>query len=613
MSQKNRGRGPGPGPGPHGMMPGAKAKDFKGSVIKLIEYIGKYKWAMLVVFILAVCSTILMLWGPKILGNATDELFTGVMSSIMGSGGVDFGHIAEIMATLITLYVISATLSYIQGFMMSGITAKLTFRMRNDIGSKIHRLPLSFYDNVTHGEILSRITNDVDTISQTLSQNLTQIISSLTSLIGILFMMFSISWQLTLVALCALPITFISISSIMKRSQTQFIGQQKYLGSLNGHIEEMLGTHNVMKAFNGEDASTKIMDGHNKDLYASAWKANFLSSLMMPITIFIGNISYIVVCIMGGYYSVSGVMTIGGIQSFIQYMRQFTQPIAQIANISNVLQQTAAAAERVFEFLDEAEESPDGTDTASLPVSDESVAFNSVSFGYKPDTTIIHNFSTAINPGQKIAIVGPTGAGKTTIVKLLMRFYDVDKGSISIGGNDIRSYRRGELRSIFGMVLQDTWLFNGSIADNIRYGKLNASDEEVRRAAKAAQADHFIRTLPGSYDMIINEEADNISQGQKQLLTIARAILADADILILDEATSSVDTRTEQLIQKAMDHLMLGRTSFIIAHRLSTIRNADLILVMRDGDIVEQGTHDELIGKDSFYAELYNSQFERAV
>lgn len=624
MPQQRQHFGPGGGgPMGRGMMPGDKAKDFKGTILKLAGYLGKYKWTILIVWTLAIASTVFSILGPKILGGATDELFTGLMAKISGTGDINFDKIASIMLSLVALYCFSALLSYLQGFVMSSVTAKVTRRLRSDINGKIHKLPLKFFDTTTHGEVLSRITNDVDTINQTLNQSMTQIITSLTSLIGIIVMMLSISWQLTLFALVMLPLSLFAVIFVVKKSQKHFVNQQKFLGKVNGHVEEMFGSHVVVKAFNGEEDSEKTFGGYNEALYHSAWKANFLSGLMMPITGFIGNLSYVAVCMLGGYYAANGTLTVGGIQSFIQYMRSFTQPISQIANISNVLQQTAAAAERVFEFLGQNEEVKEPENALSVNRSNEAdtktsvrlsggVRFENVSFGYDSEKTIIHGFSADIKPGQKVAIVGPTGAGKTTMVKLLMRFYDVNGGRITLDNHDIRDFKRNELRSLFGMVLQDTWLFNGTIADNIRYGKLDASDTEVRRAAKAAQVDHFVRALPDGYNMVLNEEADNISQGQKQLLTIARAILADPEILILDEATSSVDTRTEVLIQKAMDNLMKNRTSFVIAHRLSTIRNADLILVMRDGDIVEQGSHEELIAKKGFYAELYNSQFENA-
>lgn len=619
-------QGPMGGPMGPGMMmgPGQKAKDFKGTMKKLIGYLGKYRLTILVVWALAVISTIFTIIGPKILGKATDELFTGIMSKIAGTGNVDFAKIGSIILWLVGIYVVSAIFSYLQGFVMSSVSMKVTYNLRNDINEKIHKLPFRYFDKTTHGEVLSRITNDVDTISQTMNQSLTQIITSITALIGITVMMFTISWQLTLVALCILPLTMVFIIGIVKKSQKHFADQQKYLGNVNGHIEEMFGSHVVVKAFNGEKVSEEKFSEFNDKLYQSAWKANFLSGLMMPIASFVSNIGYVAICMIGGYLATNGTMTVGGIQAFIQYVRSFTQPISQIATISNVLQQTAAASERVFEFLGEEEELAEDAlalsvnrdasvqDTETQKHVKDTVSFDHVSFGYNPEKIIIRDFSAQIKPGQKIAIVGPTGAGKTTIVKLLMRFYDVNSGAIQIDGNDIKVFKRNELRSLFGMVLQDTWLFNGTIADNIRYGKLNATDEEVRNAAVAAQIDHFVHTQPDGYNMVLNEEADNISQGQKQLLTIARAILADPEMLILDEATSSVDTRTEVLIQKAMDNLMKGRTSFVIAHRLSTIRNADLILVMNDGDIVEQGTHDELLSKCGFYANLYNSQFDNA-
>ncbi len=604
-----------------GMMRGDKPKDFKGTMKKLIAYLGKYKAAVIVVWVLAVVSTVLMILGPKTLGTATDELIKGLMGKITGSGeGINFDKIGQIILTLVGLYGISTVFSYIQGWVMSSVTMKVTYNLRRDLGDKIHKLPLSYFDKTTHGEVLSRITNDVDTINQTLSQSLTQIISSVTSIIGMLVMMLTISWQLTLVALCIIPLSLGVVMFIVKKSQVHFRNQQEYLGHVNGHVEEMYGAHVIVQSFNGQKSSQETFGENNDMLYKSAWKANFLSGLMMPITMFIGNIGYVAVCILGGYFAVNGTVTVGDIQAFIQYVRQFMQPISQVANISNVLQQTTAAAERVFAFLSEDDEVPEaerplsvareGAKPSDTAVSVEgTVAFDRVHFGYTPDKTIIRDFTAQVKPGQKVAIVGPTGAGKTTIVKLLMRFYDVGEGAILVDGHDIRLFKRDELRSLFGMVLQDTWLFNGTIADNIRYGKLDATDAEVVEAARAAQVDHFVRTLPEGYNLVLNEEASNVSQGQKQLLTIARAILADPEILILDEATSSVDTRTELLIQKAMDNLMHGRTSFVIAHRLSTIRNADLILVMKDGDIVEQGTHEGLLADKGFYAELYNSQF----
>lgn len=613
----------GPMGGPPGMAgPGEKAKDFKGSMKKLVSYLSRYKFRLLIVLIFAIASTIFSIIGPKILGKATNILSKGIMSKITGEGtGIDFAGIGRILLILIGLYLISTLFSYIQGWIMSGVSMKVTYNLRNDIAKKINRLPLSYYDKTTHGEVLSRVTNDIDTLAHSLNQSLTQIITSTTTFIGILVMMFSINWLMTLISLFVIPLSAINVLFIVKRSQKYFMSQQEYLGHINGHIEEVYGGHTVMKAFNGEKAAIEQFTSLNNKLFDSAWKSQFLSGLMMPIMNFISNLGYVAVCMLGGWMVLKGRLEIGGIQAFIQYVRQLTQPIGQIANISNILQSTAAAAERVFEFLAEEEKTPDkplvriNTDD-NIPDSDTlvhiggSVQFAHVNFGYTPEKTIIHDFSANIRPGQKVAIVGPTGAGKTTIVKLLMRFYDVNSGAILVDGYNIKDFSRQELRSLFGMVLQDTWLFNGTIRDNIRYGKLDATDEEVVAAAKAAQADHFIRTLPDGYNMVINEEADNISQGQKQLLTIARAILADPKILILDEATSSVDTRTELLIQKAMDNLMKGRTSFIIAHRLSTIRNADLILCMDHGDIVEQGTHEELMAKNGFYARLYNSQFE---
>ena len=597
-----------------------KAKDFKGTLKKLINYIGVYKWIILFVCILAIISTAFAIIGPKILGQATDELFNGFMAKIAGTGDIDFTVIGNILFMLICLYIISSIFAYLQGFVMSKVTMNVTYNLRRDINKKINKLPFSYFDKTSQGEILSRITNDVETINQTLSQSLTQIITSITMVLGILIMMLSISWQLTIVTFCILPLSAIFIGIIAKRSQKLFINQQKYLGNVNGHVEEMIGAHTIVKSFNGEKESLEKFTGYNDLLYKSAWRANFMSGLMMPITMFIGNLGYVAIVIIGGYLTISGRMTIGGIQSFIQYVRSFTQPIAQLANISNIIQQTLAAAERVFEFLNEKEEISDREGALSVAKRNEvakdgeikingDVAFDKVYFGYDKDKTIIHGFNANIKAGQRVAIVGPTGAGKTTIIKLLMRFYDVDKGAIMIDGHDIRDYKRDELRSLFGMVLQDTWLFNGTIADNIRYGKLDATQEEVEAAAYAAQTDFFIKTLPNGYNMVLNEEADNISQGQKQLITIARTILADPEILILDEATSSVDTRTERLLQTAMDNLMEGRTSFVIAHRLSTITNADLILVMKDGDIIEQGKHEELLAKNGFYANLYNSQF----
>lgn len=604
--------------------PVEKAKDFKGSMKKLLQYLGKYKFRIFLVMGTAMLSTIFTIVGPKVLGNATTEIFNGIMGKIAGTGtGIDFGRIAQILLFLLGLYLVSLVFSYLQGWIMTGVSMRVTYHLRNDIMKKINRMPLNYFDTTSHGEVLSRVTNDIDTLSQTLNQSITQIITSVTMVVGIIVMMFSISWQLTLVALCVIPVSLVFILIIVKHSQKYFAAQQEYLGHVNGHVEEMYGGHTVMKAFNGEEASMQQFDQYNETLYKSAWKSQFLSGLMQPVMNFVANVGYVAVCIVGGWLAAGGRLDVGGIQAFIQYVRQFTQPITQIANISNILQQTAAAAERVFEFLAESEETPDTPvvhinnddtlpDTDTLVHIKGSVQFAHVKFGYNPSKTIIHDFCASIQPGQKVAIVGPTGAGKTTMVKLLMRFYDVNEGAILIDGYDIRNFSRQELRSVFGMVLQDTWLYNGTIRENIRYGRLDADDDDVIAAAKAAQVHHFVRTLPGAYDMVLNEEASNVSQGQKQLLTIARAILSDPKILILDEATSSVDTRTEVLIQKAMDNLMKGRTSFVIAHRLSTIRDADLILCMKDGDIVEQGTHEELMKKNGFYANLYNSQFEKA-
>jgi len=597
--------------GPMALMPGEKAHDFKGTMKQLIQYLGKYNWLILVVLLLAAGSTVFTIVGPKILGQATTIIFEGVVGSISGTGsGIDLISVGAILTRVLILYVISAFLGFFQGFVMSGVSMDITYRLRKDIAEKINRLPLRYFDKVSQGEILSRVTNDVDTVSQTLNQSISQIITSGASVIGVLIMMLTISWQMTLIALLTIPITIMSISLIVRRSQKYFKQQQEYLGHINGHVEEMFGGHIVVKAFNYENESVKTFNNLNETLYSSAWLSQFLSHLMMPIMRLISNLGYVAVAIMGGYYAIRQTITVGDIQAFIQYVQSFNQPLMQIANISNVLQQTAAAAERVFEFLNETEEIPDTTEPIILKQVDGSVEFQNVRFGYDPDEIIIKDFSFTAKPGQKIAIVGPTGAGKTTLVKLLMRFYDVDGGAILVEGHDIKDFSRYDLRKMFAMVLQDTWLYNGSIADNIRYGREKAAQEEVEQAADIAHVDHFIRTLPGGYDMVLNEDASNISAGQKQLLTIARAVLADPPILILDEATSSVDTRTEILIQKAMDLLMHGRTSFIIAHRLSTIRNADLILVMRDGDIVEQGNHKDLLEQQGFYADLYNSQFE---
>jgi ATP-binding cassette subfamily B protein len=611
--QQRGGFGGGPRGGMGIQMHGEKARDFKGTMSKLLKYLREYQLSIVVVIIFAIASTVFSIVGPKILGQATTKLFEGVIGQISGTGtGIDFVYIGNIILLLVGLYLLSAVFSYIQGWIMTGVSMKVTYRFRKDIAEKINRMPLRYFDGTNHGEVLSRITNDVDTVSQTLNQSLSQIVTSVTMLIGVFVMMLSISWIMTLVSLVMIPLSFIIIALVISKSQKYFKEQQDYLGHVNGHVEEMYSGHLVVKAFNGEQKSVEKFDEYNNTLYKTAWKSQFLSGLMMPILMFVGNLSYVVVSILGGYLAVQGMITIGDIQAFIQYVRQFTQPISQIANISNILQQTAAAAERVFEFLDEAEEAPDTTSPIKLTDVKGSVEFQHVHFGYNPDKIIINDFSATVKPGQKIAIVGPTGAGKTTMVKLLMRFYDVNSGAILVDGHDIREFTRHDLRSMFGMVLQDAWLYNDTIMENIRYGRLDATDDEVIAAAKAAHVDHFVRTLPDSYQMVLDEEAGNVSQGQKQLLTIARAILADPKILILDEATSSVDTRTEVLIQKAMDNLMHNRTSFIIAHRLSTIRNADLILVMRDGDIVEQGSHDELLARGGFYADLYNSQFENA-
>ncbi|MEH2946681.1 ABC transporter ATP-binding protein [Lachnospiraceae bacterium 56-18] len=605
-----RRRGP-MGHGGHGM-PGEKAKDFRGTMKKLMVYLGAYKFQLLLVGIFAIGSTIFNIVGPKILGRATTEIFNGLVGKISGGAGIDFGKIGRILLLLLALYACSALFSFVQGYIMTGVSQKLTYRMRKEISEKINRLPMNYFDKMPHGEILSRITNDVDTLSQSLNQSATQMITSVATIIGVLVMMLSISPLMTLIALLILPVSVGMISVIVKNSQRYFKSQQEYLGHVNGQVEEIYGGHIIVKAFNKEEDVIASFDRDNDILYESAWKSQFLSGMMMPIMQFVGNLGYVAVVILGGWLAMRDAIEVGDIQSFIQYVRNFTQPIQQAAQVANMLQSTAAASERVFEFLAEDEEDQ----TAEHPVSIEGlegrVEFDHVKFGYHADHTIIRDFSAKVEPGQKIAIVGPTGAGKTTMVKLVLRFYDVNSGSIRVDGHDIRNFNRSELREMFGMVLQDTWLFKGSIEENIRYGKLDATREEVVEAAKAAYVHRFVQTLPGGYDMELNEEASNVSQGQKQLLTIARAILADPKILILDEATSSVDTRTEVRIQKAMDNLMRGRTSFIIAHRLSTIRDADLILVMKDGDIVEQGSHEELLAQKGFYADLYNSQFERS-
>lgn len=597
--------------GPHGgMRGGAKAKDFKGSLKKLVKYMSVYKVQMLFVAVFAVCGTVFNIVGPKILGKATTEIFNGLVSKVSGGSGMDFGKIGQILLITLGLYVVSALCSFIQGMIMTGISQKTTYRLRKDITEKVNRMPMDYFDTKPVGEVLSRVTNDVDTLGQSLNQSATQLITSVTTLIGVLVMMLSISPLMTVVALLILPISVGLISFVMKHSQKYFSGQQEYLGNVNGQVEEVYSGHNVIKAFNKEDDVIREFDRTNDKLYESAWKSQFFSGMMMPVMQFVGNLGYVGVAILGGFLAIKKTIEVGDIQSFIQYVRNFTQPIQQVAQVTNMLQLAAASSERVFEFLEEKEEDQ----TVEHPVSVEglhgNVQFENVHFGYNPEKIIINDFSANVKEGQKIAIVGPTGAGKTTMIKLLMRFYDVNSGSIKIDGHDVRDFNRSELREMFGMVLQDTWLFHGTIMDNIRYGKLDATEEEVIQAAKAAHVHRFVQTLPGGYQMEINEEATNISQGQKQLLTIARAILADPKILILDEATSSVDTRTEVRIQKAMDNLMKGRTSFVIAHRLSTIRDADLILVMKDGDIIEQGTHIQLLAQNGFYAELYNSQFE---
>ncbi len=595
------------------MGPVDKPADFKGTMRKLVDYLRPYQVKIFVVILLAVGSTLFSIVGPKILGNATTTLFEGVMAQLTGNGSVDFAKIGQILLMALGLYLLSSAFSYAQGWLMTDVAMEVSYDLRQALMDKVHRMPFRYFDGTTHGEVLSRLTNDVDTVNRTLNQSLGQVVTSAVTVLGILGMMLSISWQMTLIAVLIVPLSFAVMMGIIKASQKFFGRQQEYLGHVNGHVEEMFGGHLIVKAFNGEEKSIRKFDHYNDTLYGAAWKAQFLSGTMRPLMRWIGNLGYVAVVILGGWLAVRDLITVGDIQAFIQYMRSFTQPITQLANISNILQQTVAAAERVFDFLEEEEETPDPAEPVTLSEVRGHVAFRHVRFGYLPGKPVIKGFTAEIQPGQKVAIVGPTGAGKTTIVKLLMRFYDVDEGAILIDGHDVREFARADLRRMFGMVLQDTWLFNGTIRENIRYGRLDATDEEVVAAAKAAHAHHFIRSLPGGYDFVINEEVTNISQGQKQLITIARAILADPPMLILDEATSSVDTHTELLIQAAMDKLMKGRTSFVIAHRLSTIRNADLILVMRDGNIVEQGTHDELLAQGGFYATLYNSQFaERA-
>ena len=605
----NMGRRRGPG-GPR-MMAGEKARDFKGSMAKLIRYMSKYKIRFVIMFVFAIAGTVFNIVGPKILGKATTELFNGLVAKIGGTGGIDFTKITQILLFALGLYVCSAIFSFIQGFIMTGISNDTTYSLRKDISKKINRLPLKYYESRTTGEILSRVTNDVDTLQNGLNQSVTQLITSVTTLIGVFIMMLSINVWMTLAALVILPVSMGIIGGVMGKSQGFFRSQQKYLGEVNGQIEEVYGGHNVVKVFNKEKDVVEEFEKVNKELYNSAWKSQFFSGIMMPIMQFIGNLGYVIVAILGGFMVIKNAIEVGDIQSFFQYIRNFTQPIQQIAQVTNMLQSAAAASERVFEFLEENEEDQKAEHPVSTDGLKGNVEFRHVQFGYDPEQVIIHDFSAKVKDGQKIAIVGPTGAGKTTMVKLLMRYYDVNKGSILIDGHDVRDFNRGELREMFGMVLQDTWLFSGTIMENIRYGRLDATDEEVIAAAKAAHVHKFIMQQPGGYRMVLNEETSNISQGQKQLLTIARAILADNRILILDEATSSVDTRTEIQIQKAMDALMEGRTSFVIAHRLSTIRDADRILVMKDGDIIEQGNHEELMKKGGFYADLYNSQFEQ--
>lgn len=612
MSEQNarpRHRMHGPG---GGMMPGEKAKDFRGTTGRLFRYMGAYRYGLAAVMLFAIGGTTFNIVGPKILSKATTELFNGLMAKVSGAGGIDFEKIGRILLLLLGVYALSACLSFIQGLIMTGISQKLCYRFRKEISGKINRMPLEYFESRTVGEVLSRITNDVDTLGQSLNQSVTQLITSLTTIIGILIMMLSISPVMTLIALVILPVSGALIGVVVKFSQKYFIAQQNYLGKVNGQVEEVYSGHNIVKAFNREEESLREFNETNALLYQSGWKSQFLSGMMQPIMMFVGNMGYVAVAVSGSLLAIKGAIEVGDIQAFIQYVKNFTQPITQVAQVSNMLQSMAAAAERVFEFLNEEEEDVSAQNPVHLDKIEGAVHFDHVRFGYQPEKIIIQDFCCEVKPGQTVAIVGPTGAGKTTMVKLLMRFYDVNGGSIKVDGHDIREFNRSELREGFGMVLQDTWLFKGTIMENIRYGRLDATDEEVIAAAKAAHAHHFISTLPGGYEMELNEDASNVSQGQKQLLTIARAILADNPVLILDEATSSVDTRTEERIQKAMNNLMKGRTSFVIAHRLSTIRDADVILVMKDGDIIEQGNHQELLAKNGFYADLYNSQFEAA-
>lgn len=605
-------RGPMGGHGARGMMPGEKAKDFKGTFKKLLVYMGKYRIALIFVMLFAIGGTTFNIVGPKVLSRATTELFNGLMAKVSGTGGINFEKIGRILLLVLGLYSVSAVLSFLQGFIMTGISQKLSYRFRQEISRKINKMPLAYFESRTVGEVLSRITNDVDTLGQSLSQSITTLITSVTTILGVLIMMLSISPLMTLIALLILPVSMTLIGVVVRFSQKHFVTHQTYLGKINGQIEETFSGHNIVKAFNREETALEEFKKTNEVLYNSAWKSQFLSGMMHPIMMFVGNLGYVAVAVSGSVLAIRGVITVGEIQAFIQYVKNFTQPITQLAQVSNMFQSTAAAAERVFEFLNEAEEDMLAENPVKLEEMKGRVSFEHVRFGYNPDKIIINDFSCEVEPGQMVAIVGPTGAGKTTMVKLLMRFYDVNNGAVLVDGHNVKNFNRSELRENFGMVLQDTWLFKGSIMENIRYGRLDATDEEVIAAAKAAHAHNFIQTLPGGYQMELNEEASNVSQGQKQLLTIARAILADNPILILDEATSSVDTRTEARIQKAMNNLMKGRTSFVIAHRLSTIKDADMILVMKDGDIVEQGSHEELLEKDGFYASLYNSQFEEA-